>query len=584
MTEKEEITRKYLHYIHNLRSIKDSLAGLQGGRNSQFTEIQNDFIQALEEELHYSTAEMEHAINGTVWDKLTIAFFGETNAGKSTIIETFRILFDKQRNRNNDGTIVGDGRSDYTQTYEEYNLEIENQPFTLIDVPGIEGNEKVYAEDIKRALRRAHIVFYVHGHNTKPNKATAEKIKEYLGDWVNVYTIYNVRGSVSDYDEEEERNTLYTDKVIEGEKLIVSTFEEVLGKVYKGNISIQALLAMCSFAEFAPEREDLISKQAKLLRFFGTRQALLDFSRFNLAQELVLSKSCNYKEEIVKSNEQKMYSMARRAYMHLQYIVDSRQERIESFKRHLSDFKRDVHEAFSTTQRNIATEMRSEVEVRMSSLSVKVDKIIDDRFHQKIPRTEYAVKNEMDELSANIGNIVDSEIESLLNKIEKKKHFLDAEYCNSITVANSDEKISSDIRFRSAIAKMNISFGDYLEFAGTVISGAFVGSWFTFVAPGLATAMGAIAGGIIHCLRKLVFGDNGKSKAKEETRRSIRAAKNEINEMLEKRLHEIETTLQSKQHEVNMIIDKELDSLERMNDTIAVTKRRIKEFAIQLKQ
>jgi hypothetical protein len=34
-----------------------------------------------------------------VWDKLTIAFFGETNAGKSTIIETLRIIFDEKIRR-----------------------------------------------------------------------------------------------------------------------------------------------------------------------------------------------------------------------------------------------------------------------------------------------------------------------------------------------------------------------------------------------------------------------------------------------------------------------------------------------------
>lgn len=33
------------------------------------------------------------------WDKFTIAFFGETNAGKSTIIESLRILFDEQSRR-----------------------------------------------------------------------------------------------------------------------------------------------------------------------------------------------------------------------------------------------------------------------------------------------------------------------------------------------------------------------------------------------------------------------------------------------------------------------------------------------------
>lgn len=34
------------------------------------------------------------------WDKFTIAFFGETNAGKSTIIDSLRILFNEQSRQN----------------------------------------------------------------------------------------------------------------------------------------------------------------------------------------------------------------------------------------------------------------------------------------------------------------------------------------------------------------------------------------------------------------------------------------------------------------------------------------------------
>ena len=33
------------------------------------------------------------------WDKLCISFFGETNAGKSTIIESLRIMFDEETRR-----------------------------------------------------------------------------------------------------------------------------------------------------------------------------------------------------------------------------------------------------------------------------------------------------------------------------------------------------------------------------------------------------------------------------------------------------------------------------------------------------
>lgn len=43
--------------------------------------------------------EIETLENASEWDKFCIAFFGETNAGKSTIIETLRIIYDEETRR-----------------------------------------------------------------------------------------------------------------------------------------------------------------------------------------------------------------------------------------------------------------------------------------------------------------------------------------------------------------------------------------------------------------------------------------------------------------------------------------------------
>ncbi len=174
------------------------------GVNSQFNEIQERVAQTLRAKVDEAKEELASSLEHTTWDNLVIAFFGETNAGKSTLIETFRILFDENRTKE-DGLIVGDGRHDFTKTYDEYKLSIDGVPFTLIDVPGIEGNEDDFKDVIKTALHKAHCIFYIQGHNKKPDTATAQKIKKYLGDWVKVYSVYNVRGCVSNYDEEDER-------------------------------------------------------------------------------------------------------------------------------------------------------------------------------------------------------------------------------------------------------------------------------------------------------------------------------------------------------------------------------------------
>lgn len=579
---KEDIEKMYQLFIGELNNFKVSFSRVAGGQNTQFSQIKSAFVTALEEEISVSSREMKYSIEEAVWDKLTIAFFGETNAGKSTIIETLRILYDKDKDRLTDGQIVGDGRSDFTQTYEEYNFEIDGTPLTLIDVPGIEGNEKLYTDDIVKALRRAHIVFYVHGHNIKPNVATAEKIKQYLGDWVSVYSIYNVRGSASDYDEEDERVDLYTEKLKEREELIVSTFKEELGEVYKGNITLQALLAMCVCASFSPERKDLIRKQENIRSQWKTGTPPMEFSRFSLLKDLILSKSQNYLEEIVKANEQKMRSMARRAETHLQEIVKAQQDKTDSFKKSLIRFRRDVIKSFSSTTSVISSRMRAEIDKRMYHLTEVIDKIIDDKEKDKDVRAQKAVKNEMKLLQNNLDRIPLSEIESLRATIEKEKLRLDAEYTKYITILGVNERIQCNITLNKAFKSLDISFSNCFDFATAVIGGAAFGSMFTLIAPGVATVLGAVVSSASWGLRKLIFGDGGRSKAKEKAHQAISKGKKEILDKIRPMLQEITISLNKKKEDICSVINAEQAGLSDIEATIGTASYRINQFIDKL--
>ncbi|MFT2658876.1 GTPase [Helicobacter pylori] len=128
----------------------------------RFNQEALELFQKLERE---SLKELESLKNNEEWEKFTIAFYGETGAGKSTLIECLRMFFkepgkmDQQerfkRLYNNmknyrgsehtelkelqDGAIISDGRSDSTLKTESYTLKHNNQSFVLLDVPGIEG-------------------------------------------------------------------------------------------------------------------------------------------------------------------------------------------------------------------------------------------------------------------------------------------------------------------------------------------------------------------------------------------------------------------------------------------------------------
>ncbi|GAA9353051.1 hypothetical protein TH0611_02670 [Helicobacter pylori] len=122
-----------------------------------------------------SLKELESLKNNEEWENFTIAFYGETGAGKSTLIECLRLFFKEQSKvvqqerfkrlysnyQNNyqnderkkqailnelhslqDGVAIGDGRSDFTLKTRSYSFQYNHQNFILLDVPGIEGNEK----------------------------------------------------------------------------------------------------------------------------------------------------------------------------------------------------------------------------------------------------------------------------------------------------------------------------------------------------------------------------------------------------------------------------------------------------------
>ena len=138
LSSQNDIKKAYKNLQDLLQSTQEDVFDLNGV-NSQFNTVKEKIAFAFDSKIKEAKKELDVALKDTVWDNLVIAFFGETNAGKSTIIETFRILFDDKRKKE-DGLIVGDGRHDFTKTYEEYHLSIAGHPFTLIDVPGIEGN------------------------------------------------------------------------------------------------------------------------------------------------------------------------------------------------------------------------------------------------------------------------------------------------------------------------------------------------------------------------------------------------------------------------------------------------------------
>lgn len=94
----EDIEKKYVDVQTSLEDAlkKASSIEISGDKeNAELSEIKKT-LESLNNEFK---AEIEKLKTSSEWDKFCIAFFGETNAGKSTIIETLRIVYDEETRR-----------------------------------------------------------------------------------------------------------------------------------------------------------------------------------------------------------------------------------------------------------------------------------------------------------------------------------------------------------------------------------------------------------------------------------------------------------------------------------------------------
>lgn len=292
-------------------------------------------FQKLESE---SLKELESLKNNEEWENFTIAFYGETGAGKSTLIECLRMFFKEQskvvqqerfkrlysnyqknyqndeRNKQailnelhslQDGAIIGDGRSDFTLKTRSYPFQYNHQTFTLLDVPGIEGNEKKVIDQISNATQKAHAIFYVTKTPNPPQKGeegkrgTIEKIQKQLDSQTEVWAIYNKpitspRALKDKLINENEKESL---------KILNKEMKNILGKHYMGHQIVSAQMAFYGLASALIPESDFYKNKQKFLEVFKEEEWLLYKSRFQQLGEFITETLLeNSHAKIIESN------------------------------------------------------------------------------------------------------------------------------------------------------------------------------------------------------------------------------------------------------------------------------------------
>ncbi|BAM96649.1 GTPase [Helicobacter pylori] len=290
----------YLDVKANIEKLQNIFRNTNN-ENERLKKSNQEALEVFQKLEFESLKELESLKNNEEWENFTIAFYGETNAGKSTLIECLRLFF-KERSKMDqqerfrrlyaeknhrgseraelkelqDGAIIGDGRSDFTTETKSYTLKHGNKTFTLLDIPGIEGDEKKVIQQISNATQKAHAIFYVTKKPTPPQKGeekkegTIEKIQKQLDSQTEIYTLYNkpinnpraLKDGLIDGSEKESL------------KILNKEMKNILGKHCMGHQIVSAQMAFYGLSSALIPESD----------FYKNKQKFLDFK----AEELLL--------------------------------------------------------------------------------------------------------------------------------------------------------------------------------------------------------------------------------------------------------------------------------------------------------
>ncbi|MEJ2630302.1 MAG: hypothetical protein P8011_15870 [Acidihalobacter sp.] len=409
-----------------------------------------------------------------------------------------------------DGRIIGTGEADFTKGNVTYTLNFQDKTFQLVDVPGIEGDEKRFTSMVQEAIARAHLVFYVNGTNKKPEKATAEKIRSYLHRGSHVCPLLNVRGNADAYEFEEDRDSL------EAHGGSNTALEQTMGvlraslgdEILMEGHCIQGLLAFSALAidrksrrtTIHPSRDrDLFIQQRNYLKYFRSPSAMLSFSQIESVANILRGKLGTFKEDIIEANKTKVRELLAENIV----VLETAQRDHELFMQKVRPEFKKCHEtitgALQTFERLVPAGRKNIGNQFFNEFADEADEIVDrhlgeektiqSEFQREFRSRRDALKPELQEQfqkeATNLQEMVTKALERLVKDVSRVRFETDLE-TSAVQFAYS----ASDL-------DMGLSLSDFGGILAKVGSFALVGAGLGSAIPVVGNVAGAIAGALI---------------------------------------------------------------------------------------
>jgi len=474
------------------------------------------------------------------WSHPSVAFYGETNAGKSTLIEALRLLFRSHGER--PGEAIGDGRPDYTRDTASHPCFCDDARFNLLDVPGIEGNEAKVAAEIESALHRAHIVFYVTADARPPQSSggdegrtgTLEKIKRQLKPQSKVWAVYNkkinnpsqIRKQIVNEDEKQ--------SLANGENSLDGKMREVLGEHYQGHVVLSALPGFLALADdlpsdsrFAPQREKFLNRvnAEEMLAFSG----VAEFGA-------LLKRKVPTQDQIAQANIRKLHPPIAKAVNHLEQEAekqfgrpaDELRKQLKKLNPELGLIADDASKAVSRLTDEVTNSCIKNMRRKMLE---EIDKGLsgDDALKKKI---EEILAEEQAGLAKTINGKVRAAAENAHNSCKEALRLVE-KYLKDVDAFNSE---IFSLSFSHAV-EVNTSSGiDWVGVTTAAVSATLLTGGVAAIIGGFGLLLGAI-----RSIWNFFDSDFHKNQQKQALNKNLDAIKPKLRENVKQALQKVET-------------------------------------------
>lgn len=412
-----------------------------------------------------------------------------------------------------DGNIIGDGRSDYTQKSASYQFTINNYDVCIIDVPGIEGNEKSVQNEISKTVQKAHAVFYVTSKDATPNEGTLQRIHKYLNEQTEVWAIYNKQITNP---RQLKNNLIQNEDEINSLNELETTLLNSFNEHYQGLLTVAGLPAFLSQAQCLEPFSIMEEQQKKFLNKHD-RESLYELSQLNSLENTLQNKVLNnIPEKIRISNFNKVKKLLEHSHLELSKVHDTYMQfehdlskKIEitaqSIIGHFEEFKMSVkgqtNNLIDQYQQNVREEMYSIIDRNISN----------DDFKSSFNRV---LKSRMQDFEIDTTNL----IEKLANKLENNIIQSHKELISQANELSKDYKQFSQLQNLNFQLNFQIDSGINKMGLLSVAIGAGVAMWWNPVG---WMAISLTVAGLVISFVKSVIGFFSSSYKMEQQRKNV---------------------------------------------------------------